>query len=115
MSIPSCPPAGLLNDAYQLAYLQKLDKWSEDSQIFMQLVQSMASREIVELGPWQQAVSGLADMRARLGTAAAPSAGNSTERFGFDATTCFDALQDHIRSRVVGETAKQLITLNIFS
>ena len=72
----------------------------------MQLVQSMASRKIVELGPWQQAVSGLADMRARLGTAAAPSAGNSTERFGFDATTCFDALQDHIRSRVIGEAGE---------
>ena len=66
----------------------------------------MASRKIVELGPWQQAVSGLADMRARLGTAAAPSAGNSTERFGFDATTCFDALQDHIRSRVIGEAGE---------
>jgi len=97
------PPPGLLDDAYQLGYIKQLDKWSADSQVFMQLIQSMASRNTVELGPWQRAVSGLTDMRVRLGTIAAPSAGNSTSRFGFDAKSCYDALQDHVRSRVLGE------------
>ena len=81
----------------------------------MQLVQALAQRNAVELGPWQQALAGLAQTRVMLATAAAAAAidmaaGNnaSATRFGFDAESCFEALQDHIQLRVTGELPMHL-------
>ena len=80
-------------------------------QVFMQLVQALTQRNAVELGPWQQALAGISQTRVLLATAAAAAAidtaaGNnaSATRFGFDAESCFEALQDQIQLRVTGET-----------
>lgn len=53
--------------------------------------------------PTPQALSGLAQIRAMLSTAAAPSAGNTTALFGFDASTCLAALREDIQQHVTGE------------
>ncbi len=82
-------------------------------QLFMQLVKQLGKRAVVEYSPWAKALSGLRQAAVLLRTAAAPSAGNSTAMFGFDAQTCYDALLGFIRKDVTGGHTSGPLQMNI--
>ncbi|GAX86141.1 hypothetical protein CEUSTIGMA_g13554.t1 [Chlamydomonas eustigma] len=106
--VPALDMAGLLEDTFQFSLLGQFDTWAANSNVFMQLVSGQARRKVVEYAPWAVTVSALSRLSIMLRTAAAPSAVNSTLRYGFSAQTCYAALTKYIREKVTGPIIQDL-------